>query len=69
MLPALNEISSTQAKPTTYTREECQQIMDYAATYPNIYVQYYVSDMVLLIDSDAAYLVLPNARSRIAGYF
>jgi len=25
--------------------------------------------MVLMIDSDAAYLVLPNAKSRIAGYF
>ena len=69
MLLALNEISSTQAKPTTYTREECQQIMDYAATYPNVYVRYYTSDMVLSIDSDAAYLVLPNARSRITGYF
>ena len=69
MLPALNEISSTQAKPTKYTQEECQQIMDYAATYPNVYVRYHASDMVLTIDSDAAYLVLPNARSRIAGYF
>ena len=69
MLPALNEISSTQAKPTQYTQEECQQIMDYAATYPNVYVRYHASDMVLTIDSDAAYLVLPNARSRIAGYF
>ena len=43
--------------------------MDYAATYPNVYVRYYASDMVLLIDSNAAYLVLPNTRSRIAGYF
>ena len=25
--------------------------------------------MILLVDSDAAYLVLPNAKSRIAGYF
>lgn len=25
--------------------------------------------MRLIVDSDAAYLVLPNARSRIAGYF
>ena len=36
MLPALNEISSTQAKPTTYTKDEYQQILDYSATYPNI---------------------------------
>ena len=43
--------------------------MDYAATYSNVYVRYYASDMVLSIDSNAAYLVLPNTRSRIAGYF
>ena len=69
MLPALNEIACTQAKPTEYTKEECQQIMDYAATYPNVYVRYHASDMVLMVDSDAAYLVMPNAKSRIAGYF
>ena len=34
MLPALNEIACTQALPTEYTKEECQQVMDYAATYP-----------------------------------
>ena len=69
MLPALNEISSTQAKPTEYTKEEYQQLIDYAATYPNVYVQYHASDIVLYVDSDATYLVLPQARSRIAGYF
>ena len=69
MLPALNKISYTQAKPTEYTREECQQIMDYAATYPNVYVRYHASDIILSIDSDTVYLVLPQAKSRIAGYF
>jgi len=43
--------------------------MDYAATYPSVYVRFHTSDMVLAIDSDAAYLVMPNAKSRIAGYF
>ena len=43
--------------------------MDYVATYPNAYLRYYASDMVLHVDSDAAYLVAPNARSRISGYF
>ncbi|MFO0089630.1 MAG: hypothetical protein ACK518_02280, partial [bacterium] len=42
--------------------------MDYAATYPNTIVRYYASGMILFVDSDAAYLVLPKARSRIAGY-
>ena len=43
--------------------------MDYVYTYPNAFIRYYASDMVLHIDSDAAYLVAPKARSRVAGYF
>ena len=43
--------------------------MDYAATYPNTKLRYFASDMILHIDSDAAYLVQDNARSRIAGYY
>ena len=43
--------------------------MDYAATYPNVYVRYHASDMVFMVDSDAAYLVMPNAKSYIAVYF
>ena len=43
--------------------------MDYADTYPNVIVRHHDSDMVLHVDSDAAYLVLLKVRSRIAGYF
>ena len=43
--------------------------MDYVYTYPNAYIRYYASDMVLHVDSDAAYLIAPKARSRVAGYF
>ena len=43
--------------------------MDYMHTYSDAYIRYYASDMVLHVDSDAAYLVAPKARSRIAGYF
>ena len=32
-------------------------------------MRYHASDMVLMVDSDVAYLVIPNAKSRIAGYF
>jgi len=69
MLPGLNDIGRTQAKPTTGTKSECQQIMDYAATYPDIFIRYFASDMVLHTDSDAAYLVALQAKSRISGYF
>ena len=43
--------------------------MDYTATYPNAFIRYHASDMILNIDSDAAYLVAPQAKSRIAGYY
>jgi len=43
--------------------------MDYAHTYPNAILRYYASDMCLHVDSDAAFLVLPKARSRGAGHF
>ena len=68
MLPALNEIASQQAKPTINIKSKCKRLMDYAATYPDVYIRYYASDMVLHVDSDAAYLVTPKAKSRIAGF-
>ena len=67
MLPSLNDISSQQAKPTAITQAKVERLMDYAATYPDAYLRYYASDMKLNIDSDASYLVLPNAWSRISG--
>jgi hypothetical protein len=69
MLPAINEISGSQAKPTTNTLQACKMLMDYAATYPVAIIRYFASDMILHVDSDAAYLVLPNARSRYAGHY
>ena len=69
MLPSLNKIGTTQAKPTKLTKEKLEMPLDYAATYPNAKIRYYASGMILWIESDAAYLVLPNARSRYAGHF
>jgi hypothetical protein len=69
MLPALNKISSQQARPTQITIDECNQLLDYAATSPDAVIRYHASDMVLHLDTDAAYLVLPQARSRIAGHY
>ena len=43
--------------------------LDYAATYPNAKIRYYASDMILYTSSDAAYLVLPTAKSRVAGNY
>ena len=69
MLPTLNQIGSEQARPTQDTQAKLSCLLDYAATYPEAVVRFYGSNMLLMVDSDAAYLVLPKARSRLAGYF
>ena len=69
ILPAINEISSQQAKPTKETNNKVKMLMDYAHTYPDTKIRYHASDIQLCIDSHAAYLVLPSARSRGAGHF
>jgi hypothetical protein len=69
ILPALNEIATSQAAPTTDTIEKTNMLMDYLHTYPNGTLRYYASDMILKITSDAAYLVQPQARSRAAAHY
>ena len=69
ILTALNELSSQQAKPTENTKIAAHQLLDYVATHPDAIIRFHASDMILHIDSDAAYLVMPGAKSRISGYF
>jgi hypothetical protein len=69
IIVALNEISNNQAAPTEKTRQACNMLLDYLATHPDATIRYNASDMILSVCSDAAYLVLPNARSRAAGLF
>ena len=69
MLPGLNEIQHRQAFPTKNTSEKCYIILDFCASRQDGKIRYYASDMILYIDTDAAYLVLPGAKSRIAGCY
>jgi len=69
IIVALNEISNSQACPTEQTARACNMLLDYLATHPDATIRYYASDMILCVISDAAYLVLPKARSRAAGTF
>ncbi len=69
MLVVLNEIAAHQAAPTQFIKDKCTRVLDYAATYPHVKLRFTASDMVLHVDSDAAYLVQDNARSRIAGHY
>ena len=69
MLPSLNEISTCQSAPTQYTMDKCNQFIDYASTQPNENICYHASDMILMIDTYDTYIVLPESRSSIAGYY
>ena len=43
--------------------------MDYLHQYPNAFICFHASNMILKISSDAAYLVQPKACSRIAVHY
>ena len=44
-------------------------LLDYLHTHPNVTIRYYKLDMILYLDSDAAYLVAPKLKSRYAGFY
>ena len=68
MLHAINDISLYANKGTAATLDATTYLLNYAHTYPETSIVYRASDMVLRIDSDAAYLVASEARSRAGGY-
>lgn len=69
MLHGLSDIASAMSKGTTATMNAVQYFLNYAASNPDAEIIYRASDMILRVDSDAAYLVNPNARSRAGGYY
>ncbi len=60
MLPGLNDVSTQQAAPSTATAKKVTQLLA---------IWFHASDMCLHVETDAAYLLLPRARSRISGHF
>ena len=54
-------------KGTEATLDATMYLLNYASTHPNAEIIYRASDMILHIDSDAAYLVAPEAQSRTGG--
>ena len=67
MLPDLNEISASQAKPTLHTKIDTDVLLNYAHTYPNAKICYPVINMILHVESDIACLVMPGCSSCIYG--
>eukprot|EP00957_Ditylum_brightwellii_P211491 15366227-Ditylum_brightwellii.AAC.1 len=69
LLSALNDILAQQAAPTEQIVKELDHFLNYMWAYPNATVRFHASDVILHIHSNAAYMVLPEARSRAGGYF
>jgi hypothetical protein len=62
-----NDIATEQTKATEKTQAATNQLLDYLATHPDATIRYHASDMILHIHSDASYLSVSNARSRLVG--
>jgi hypothetical protein len=65
----LNDITTEQTKANKKTQAATNQLLDYLATHPDATIQYHASDMILHIHSNASYLSVSNARSRLGGLF
>jgi hypothetical protein len=69
VLIPLNDIATEQTKATGKTQATTNQLLDYLATHPDAAIRYHASDMILHIHSDASYLSVSNAQSRLGGLF
>jgi hypothetical protein len=65
----LNDITTEKTKATEKTQAATNQMLDYLATHPDATIRYHASDMILHIHSDASYISVSNARSRLGGLF
>jgi hypothetical protein len=64
----LNELCIAATKGTQETQDALEYFLNYCATHPEAEIIYRASDMILTVDSDAAYQVAPKSRSRASGY-
>jgi hypothetical protein len=69
LLMALNEIAMEQTAATGKMETAAGQLLDYLATHPDAKIHFQASDMILHIHSDASYLSVSKARSRLGGIF
>jgi hypothetical protein len=69
VLMPLNDIATEQTKATGKTQAAENQLLDYLTTHPDTTIRYHKSDMILHIHSDASYLSVSHARSRLGGLF
>jgi hypothetical protein len=72
--PSNRQYHATYTQWTVYiaatkgTQAALEYFLNYCATHPEAEIIYRASDMILTIDSDAAYQVAEKSRSRASGY-
>jgi hypothetical protein len=69
VLMPLNDIATEQTKATEKVQAATNQLLDCLATRRDDTIRCHVSDMILHIHSDASYLSVSNARSRLGALF
>jgi hypothetical protein len=67
MLTAINNLSSQQSHATANTMTAARRLLAYAASHPNAELIFTASDMILHVQSDAAYLARPDSQSLAGG--
>jgi hypothetical protein len=68
LLVALGKLALEQANASELTLQRITHLLNYCATNPEAIIRLNKSNMVLHVESDASYLSLPKATSRVAGY-
>ena len=68
MLHALSELARDATDGTEKTLEAATYLLNYIACNPKPRIRFRASDMILQVDSDAAFHARPKARSRAGGY-
>ena len=61
MLPELNKIAASQAKPTIHTKLDTDMLLNNVHMYPNAKINYHDRGTILHIKSYEAYLVMPGS--------
>jgi hypothetical protein len=69
MLVALGTLAAAQSQGTEATADALTRLLNYAAIHPDAQIRYKASDMTLHVHSDASYLSVAKARSRVGGHF
>jgi hypothetical protein len=68
ILPAVAALSSHQSSPTANTMASMRRLLGYVSRYPDAFLTFRPSAMLLRVHSDGSHLSRPNSRSVAGGF-